>query len=68
MRRGLIKLEKIGFFAISLTMEAVPKLQFLEQLLTPGENCESRNCLRYKELAIFSKACSKTNRVLEQAL
>jgi hypothetical protein len=23
----------------NLTTEAVPKLQFLEQLLTPGENC-----------------------------
>jgi tRNA(fMet)-specific endonuclease VapC len=36
--------------------EAVPKLQFLEQLLTHGENCISRKCLPYKELAIFSKS------------
>jgi hypothetical protein len=39
-----------------LSGEAVPKLQFLEQLLTPGENCISRKCLLYKELAIFSKS------------
>jgi hypothetical protein len=36
--------------------EAVPKLQFLEQLLTPGENRISHKCLSYKELAIFSKS------------
>jgi hypothetical protein len=36
--------------------EAVPKLQFLEQLLTPGENCMSRKCLPCKKLAIFSKS------------
>ncbi|MDR1419546.1 MAG: hypothetical protein LBI86_04170 [Treponema sp.] len=40
----------------SFTAEAVPKLQFLEQLLTPGENCISGKCLTYKELAIFSKS------------
>jgi hypothetical protein len=33
--------------------EAVPKLQFLEQLLTLGKNCISRKDLTYKELAIF---------------
>jgi hypothetical protein len=37
-------------------LEAVPKCQILEQLLTPGENCISRKCLPYKELAIFSKS------------
>jgi hypothetical protein len=36
--------------------EAVPKLQFLEQLLTPGENCMSRKSLPYKKLAIFSES------------
>jgi hypothetical protein len=36
--------------------EAVPKLQLLEQLLTPGENCMSRKCLPYKKPAIFSKS------------
>jgi hypothetical protein len=43
------------FKEADIVIEAVPKLQFLERLLTPpGENCESRNCLTYKELAIFS--------------
>jgi hypothetical protein len=39
-----------------LTIEAVPKLQFLEQLLTPGENCMSRKSLPYNKLAIFSES------------
>jgi hypothetical protein len=43
-----------------MIVEAVPKLQFLEQLLTPGENCTSRKCLPYKELAIFSKSLFQT--------
>jgi hypothetical protein len=38
----------------TLIVEAVPKLQFLEQPLAQGENCKSRKCLTYKELAIFS--------------
>jgi hypothetical protein len=37
-----------------ITIKAIPKLQFLEQLLTPGENCLC-NSLCNKELAIFSQ-------------
>jgi hypothetical protein len=44
--------EKCKFFIT----EAVPKLQFLEQLLALGENCISRKCLTHKELAIFFKS------------
>jgi voltage-gated potassium channel len=36
--------------------EAVPKLQFLEQLFTPWRKLSSPNFLYYKELAIFSKS------------
>jgi hypothetical protein len=39
-----------------LIFEAVPKLQFLEQLFTPGENCISHKYLTHKKLAIFSKS------------
>jgi hypothetical protein len=38
------------------SIEAVPKCQILEQLLTPGENCISHKYLPYKELSIFSKS------------
>jgi hypothetical protein len=39
-----------------VSIEAVPKFQFLEQLLSPGENCISRKYLTHKGLAIFSKS------------
>jgi hypothetical protein len=42
-------LGKIGQNPVFLINEAVPKLQFLEQLLTLGKNCISRKCLTYKE-------------------
>jgi hypothetical protein len=46
------KVQQFNFYKI----EAVPKLQFLKQLLTPGENCMRHKCLASKELAIFSKS------------
>ncbi|MDR1351703.1 MAG: hypothetical protein LBK05_00350, partial [Treponema sp.] len=39
-----------------IIIEAVPKLKFLKQLLTPGENCMSRKCLPYKKSAIFPRS------------
>jgi hypothetical protein len=47
--------------------EAVPKLQFLEQLLTPEKIAKAVNVYHIKNWQFSPKACSKTNRVLEQA-
>jgi hypothetical protein len=47
--------------------EAVPKLQFLEQLLTPGENCLHLILYTVRNWQFSLRACFKTNRVLEQA-
>jgi hypothetical protein len=40
---------------IFLFMRLFQNFSFLEQLLTPGENCMSRKCLPHKKLAIFSR-------------
>jgi hypothetical protein len=52
---------------VSLSDEAVPKLQFLEQLLTPGENCLCLILYTARNWQFSLRACSKTSWVLEQA-
>jgi hypothetical protein len=47
---------KNGTKPFFITSEAVPKLQFLEQLLTPWRKLHLCNSLYSKELAIFSKS------------